>query len=425
MRDHTTSIRQEIKSSGSTSVALTPGASQQLANFGITGIPAVTDKKLNYALRFTGHCTTVFDPDAAGNAVNADKLAKVMASWRLRSPLMGEVFPQAHTRGSVLYHVIDVLANGYRYHQSARAQLPASTDSDVTLDIFYELPLSYEVLKKPHETAQWVGFFDGGELEGTLDISTILDGDYAGAVLKATTALRAWVDYVPMPDRSLGVPTQWVERVIAGGGSNPILTGMGQSSQLTGVRPGCGLGWLCWLTDATGIGLSGPDGVDNFTSVELPWRDQKNLLNLDGLFLELRKATGGRVGPIAGLGTTIAHDGSGWPYTMADTPSNRPAASSQSLFLPLVFPGKDFETSKLQRVTGNLQVNFGVTAAISSSHRFVSWEFMEFDDVQVDKMFRAMGVDPAFHNFGRKALLDNEPDPEKLRYTRIVATPKG
>ncbi len=425
MRDHTTSLRQELKSSGSTSVSLTPGAAQQLGNFGITGIPSVTNGKRNYALRFVGHCTTVVDTDAAGNAINWDKLAKVMASWRLRSPVLGEVFPVAHTRGAVLYHLIDVLANAYRYHQSARAQIAASTDTDTTIDLFYELPLSYEFLKKPHETAQWVGFFDGGELEGTLDTSAAVDGDYAGAVLKATTALRAWIDYVPMPDISLGVPVQWVERVIAGGGNNPILTGMGQGSQMTGIRPGVGLAFLAWLTDATGIGLSGPDGVDNFTSVELPWRDQKNLLNLDGLFLELRKAAAGRVGPVAGLGTTIIHDGAGWPFTMADTPSNRPAASSQSMFLPLVFPGKDFETSKLQRVTGNLQINFGTTAPITNPHRFLSMEFCEFDDVQVDRMFRAMGIDPAFYNIGRKALLDNAPADEKLRYTRIIATPKG
>ena len=424
MRDHTSPIRAELKSAGSESVALTPGTGQQRATFNIVGIDPVTDGKRNYAQAFWCHCTTVVDPDAAGNAINADKLAKVMASLRLQSPLLGEVFPQAHTRGAVLYHIIQVVACGYRYPQAARAQIPASTDTDVTIDLFYLMPLSYETLKKPHETAQWVGFFDQGVLEGTLDVSTILDGDYAGAVLKATTALRAWVEYLPSPDNSLGVPVQWVDREIAGGGSSPILQGVGQQTQLNGVRPGCGLAWMSWLTDATGIGLGGPDGVDNITAIEIPWRNQKNLRNLDPFFLELRRIVGGRVGPISGLGTTIMHDGGGWPFTMADTPSNRPAASSQSMFLPIVAMGRDSETSKFQRVQGNLQVNFTVTAAISTSHRFLTCEFMEYDDPQIDRCFRAMGIDPAFFEYRRKALLDNDPDPEKLRYSRIMAVPR-
>lgn len=425
MRDHTTPIFQELTSSGSESVSLTPGAARTTGTFNITGIDPVTDGKRNYATGFWGHLNTTLDPDAAGSAVSADKLGKAMASWRVFSPIMGEVFPHNVTRGSVLYHLIQVLALGYHYPQHARAQIPANTDTDVTLDLYYFLPLSYEFLKKPHETAQWVGFFDQGLLEGTLDVSTVFDGDYAGSVLKAPTALRAWVEYLPSPDNFLGVPTQWRDREISGGGSQPTLVGVGQETQLTGVRPGCGLASLWWLTDATGIGLGGPDGVDNITQYELPWRNQKLVRNLDPVFLSLRRAVGKRVGPVAGLGTTIIHDGAGWPSTMDSTPNNRPGANSQQMFLPLVHLGTEAETSKFQRVAGNLKVNFTTTAAITNAHRFVSHEFMEFDDVQVDKMFRAMGIDPQFFAFVRKPLLDNEPNQEKLRYTRIMAVPKA
>jgi hypothetical protein len=426
MRDHTTPIVQELTSSGAESVTLVPGSAQVKGTFNITGIDPVTDGKRNYTTGFWGHLSTVVDADAAGNAVSADKLAKCMASWRLFSPIMGEVMPEKHTRGSVLYHMIQVLALGYAYSQHARAQIAANTDADTTIDLFYFLPLSYEFLKKPHETAQWTGFFDQGLLEGSLDTSAVLDGDYTGAVLKATTQLRAWIEYLPSPDIFLGVPVQWRDREIAGGGSQPVLTGVGQETQLTGVRPGCGLAFLAWLTDATGIGLGGPDGVDNITQYELPWRNQKMVRNLDPLFLNLRRAVGGRkVGPTAGTGTTIMGDGAGWPSTMDATPNNRPGADSQKLCLPLVFPGLDAETSKFQRVNGNLKVNFTTTAAISNAHRFLSCEFMEFEDRQIDTMFRAMGVQPAHFDYRRKALLDNNPSDEKLRYTRILATPKG
>lgn len=423
MRDHTTPLFAELTSSGAESVSLTPGASQQTGTFGITGIDPVTGGKRNYAQGFWLHLTTVVDPDGAGNAVSHDKLGKVLASARLFSPLMGEVFPHKSTRGAVLYHIIQVLGLGYSYPQAARGQIPASTDSDVTIDLFYFLPLSYEVLKKPHETSQWVGLFDQGLLEGTLDVSTALDGDYAGAVIKATTALRAWVEYIPSPDDFLGCPVQWREREIAGGGSQPTLVGVGQETQLQGVRTGCGLMWLSMLTDATGIGMSGPDGTDNITQIELPWRSQKLLRNLDPYFLTLRRAAGRRVGPVAGQGTTIIHDGAGWPFTMSDTPNNRPAASSQSMFLAPVFPGRDAETSKFQRVNGNLRINLTVTAAITTSHRVVTCEFMEWEDTKRDQLFTAMGCPPDSFRYSRKALLDNSPDEEKLRYSRWIASP--
>jgi hypothetical protein len=424
-RDHTTPIVQELTSSGSESVTLVPGSTTQTGTFNIAGIDPVTDGKRNYATGFWGHLQTVFDADAAGNAISADKLGKCMSSWRLFSPILGEVFPSKHTRGSVLYNLIQVMALGYNQSQPARAQIAANTDADTTIDLYYFLPLSYEFLKKPHEASQWVGFFDQGLLEGSLDVSTALDGDYSGGVLKATTQLRAWVEYMPSPDIALGVPVQWREREIAGGGSQPTLVGVGQETQLTGVRPGCGLAFLGWLTDATGIGLGGPDGVDNITQFELPWRNQKLVRNLDPVFLNLRRSTAHRVGPVAGTGSTIIHDGAGWPSTMDSTPNNRPGANSQQLMLPLVFPGLDAETSKFQRVNGNLKINFTTTAAISSAHKFLTCEFMEYEDRQVDTMFRAMGVSPSAYHYHRKALLDNSPNQEKLRYTRIIATRKA
>lgn len=423
MRNHTTPIYKDLQANSNDSVSITPGAATQPGTFQIQSIPGVTGDKRNYATSFYGHLQTTFDPDAAGNAVNWDKLYKGMASWHLRSPLLGDVYNHVHTRGAVLGHIIQVIAGGYQYPQPARAQIPANTDSDVTLDLFYALPLSFEVLEKPHECAQWVGLFDGGTLEGIVDVSTVYDGDYAGAVIKAPTSLRAFVEMIPSPDDFLGVPFQWRERQIVGGGTSPVLKGVGQETNLTDVENGCGLAFLGWLTDATGIGLSGADGVDNITQVEMPWRGQIQLRNLDPLFLALRKAQSHRVGPVAGLGTTIIADGAGWPYTMADTPNNRPAASSQSLFLPLVIPGRNFETSKAQRLLGDLQVNFTTTAAITNTHRFVSWELMEFTEGQVGRLARAMGIDPALYDAGRKAFNQAAPA-SKLRYTRIMFSPK-
>jgi len=91
---------------------------------------------------------------------------------------------------------------------------------------------------------------------------------------------------------------------------------------------------------------------------------------------------------------------------------------------PLVFPGRDAETSKFQRVNGNLKVNMTTTDPISASHRFLSCEFLEFEEAQRDKLFTAMGCGPdrGFRYF-RKALGDKQTSQEKLRYTRWMALP--
>ena len=241
----------------------------------------------------------------------------------------------------------------------------------------------------------------------------MFDGDYAGAVIKAPTTVRAWCTYLPSPDESLGVPFQWREREIVGGGTAPILKGVGQETHQTGIEQGAGLAAMFWLSDQ--LGLNGPDGVDNITSIEIPWRGQLQLRNLDAYFLELRRAAKHRVGPISGLGTTIVNDGGGWPNTMGSAPAGRFGALATALFLPLIFPGQDFETSKAQRVGGDLQLLFGVTAAISTPHRFVTWELLEFDSNQIARLQMAMG------NAGRRPDrfgLAKAGDPSQLRYTR-------
>lgn len=413
MRDHTTPLFKELQASGNETVSITPSAATSTATFGITGLPPTTGPLKNYAQAFTLAVTLTLDPDAAGDAVNFDQLFKGLASARLTSPWLGDVYPHAHTRGAVLGLLINPLARGYQLTQPARIQVPTNTDTDVTLELYYELPLSFEFLKKPHETAQWTGFFDGGTLEGIIGAATVFDGDYAGSVIKAPVTVRAWCTYLPSPDDALGVPFQWREREIVGGGNAPVLKGIGQETSLTGIEQGAGLVGLFWLANM--LGLNGPDGVDNFTSLEIPWRGQLQLRNLDPYFLELRRAAKHRVAPVSGLGTTIIHEGGGWPNTMASAPNGRFGALATALFLPLIFPGQDFETSKAQRVAGDHQIIFGTTAAISAAHRFVSMEMLEYDANQIARLQTAMG---AGHKRADRFGLAKGASATDLRYTR-------
>jgi hypothetical protein len=415
MRDMSAPLFKEVLARGNETVSITPGSVAQLATFEISGMPPVTAGMKNYLDVAHASVELTFDPDAAGNAVDADKLYKGVASHRLSSQWLGQQYPHQQTRGAVSALVINPIANGGIMTQHARIQIPASTDTDVTVTLYMPAPLAHECLKKPHELSQWIGFYDGGTLEVAIADTAVYDGDYAGAVIKAPITVRAFLEYHPSPDEALGVPFQWRERQIVGGGNQPLLKGVGQETDLLGVEQGCGLAFLGWLTDATGMGLSGPDGVDNIVSVEIPWRGQTQLRNIDGYWLAFRRAMGKRVGPISGLGTTIMHDGAGYPTTMAATPNGRYSANAQQLFLPLVFPGLDFETSKAQRLGGDLPINFSFTAAVTNTHRFVSWELMEFDNNQIARLAEAMGhkgETPFRKGLGGAA------DAGDLRYTR-------
>lgn len=416
MRTATTGIFHELTTEGGAkSVSITPAAQLQPANFVISGINPMTDDMRNMLLRIWLNVTTTFDPDAAGDAVNWDKFYKGLASAQVTAQPFGTPYPHTHTRGAVLGHLIQVVGLGYSYPQGARAQIPGSTDTDVTIDLFYAIPFALECLDNPMETAQWVGFYDGGTVEAMIAASTVYNGDYAGAVIKAPTTVRCLAETLPSKKAQIGVPFQWRERVIAGGGSSPVLTNVGGETSLDGLAPGCGLAGLWWLTNATGIGLDGPDGVDNFTSLALTWRGQKNIQNLDGLFHAQKVATERRVGPVAGLGTTIIADTAGWPRTMAGAQNNRPSADAEQLFLPLIVPGRGLQTSKVQRVLGNLQVDFGVTTAIASPHRFVSLELCEFSESKVAQL-AALG---RFGGVAHKRDPGGKGDGKSLRYTAL------
>ncbi len=419
MRDHTTPIFRDLTSSGVAAVGVTAGTSATPVTFNFSGVPAVSGDMRNYLQNIHIHVSTVLTTGASGSAVNADKLYKVLQSARLFSPLLGEVYPASMTRGPVLGHIIQVLAAGYQYPQPARAQIPANTAGTTTVDLFFCLPLSFEFLCKPHEVSQWVGFFDQGLVEATIDVASALGGDYAGATIGATT-VRAFAEMLPSPDVSIGVPFQWRERLTPGGGNQHLLKSVGLESNLIGVETGCGLFAMALLANPTGIGLQGGGPVSDISAISIPWRSQQGLNNLDGYFLAARKLAGNRVGPIAGNGSTLLHDGGGWPFALDAVVNGRPSANAGAMFLPLILPGREFETSKAQRVAGDLPVDLTYTTTPSANGRFVTGELLEFTEQRLAALAGAMGVDTSTVVADRKALRKNSPDPTKLRYTRVT-----
>lgn len=422
MRDHTTPLFRQLAAAGVRAPTLTPGSDVQATIFNITGLEASTGDMRNYVQNFVIRCTTVLDqPGAGGAVIDWDKMYKAANGIRLFSPLLGEPYPLAHTRGATLGHIFQVVAGGYNYPQPARIQV-AAADGDTTVDLYYILPFSFECFAKPHETAQFAGFFDQGELEFRFAAATAFDGDSTGALTKATTTIRAWVEYYPSPDNVIGVPFQFREYIVPGNSTEFVLRGVGQSSGLRGTAPGAGLIMLAWLTNATGIGLAGADTAAVPTRIDIPWRSQVSMDTLDPYFTSLRRMVGKRVGPAATVTTAALADSSGWPNTMAATLNNSPAAAG-AMFVPIIMPGREFETSKAQKVQGDLTVNMGFSTTPTGSSRFVTCELLEYTVEHLAVLARAMGIDPDSVEPAKKALRKNDPDNRKLAYTRTVLVP--
>ncbi len=421
MRHNTTPLFYELSSTGGGKyVAITPAATTQPGTFAISGIDPFIQDMRNYLCYLFPHLLTTLDADAAGSAVSWDKLYKGLTSVEFNSPVRGTVFPHRHTLGAWLGHLIGFVGLGYLYPQGARTQIPTNTDADYTVDLFYCLPMANETLADPMETANWAGFDDGGSVEMIVAPSTVYDGDYAGAVTKAPTTLRCTAMCLPSQREFIGIPNQWRLREITGGGTSPTLKNVGGETSLNGIAPGAGLAGLWWGSNATGIGLGGPDGVDNITGVAMNWRGQKFVQNMDPWFFWQRIANTKFHTHVAGVGTAPPSDCAFWPATMDSAGINRPSANAQQMFFPFISPGVELHTSKVQRVLGDLQVDMTVTDAITGSHWFQSWELLEYTESQANSMAtlgRFRGTP------GRKNLTGKGGKLGNFRYTAIEFNP--
>jgi hypothetical protein len=423
MRNATTPLSYELTSEGgSKSIAITPGAATQSGRFNIGGIPPRLGDMRVYTTRFFPHLATTLDTDAAGGPIVWDKLSKALVSAELISPVLGTVYPHFHTRGPTLMHLISLVALGYEYPQGARTQIPLDVDADYDVDLFFCMPIAHECLADPLETAQWSGFFDGGTLEMIVAISTIFGTDYAGAVTKTPTTLRCLAEAIPSQREFIGVPFQWRRRSIAGGGTSPQLKNVGGETSLNGISPGAGLAGMWWLTNATGIGLGGNDGVDNITAITLDWRGQKNIQNLDGFFHWQRIATEKRTSPVSLSLTVPQQDSANWPHAQSSvlqtgtTSPQRPSLDPEAMFLPIVAPGRALQTAKVQRVLGDLQVDLQSTVAFTAPHEFMTFELLEFNETQANALAQ-LGLFQGQST--RKQLQPGTGKASNLRYTAI------
>jgi hypothetical protein len=406
MRNHTNPLKWQLSAAGNKAPTYTPGTAEgSAATFNLQGLPGRTEDMFAMGAAVCIEVSGDLDQESAGNStVDMDQLYQMVSSIRLRSEVLGELFPAQHTRGAVVGNIIAPVGAGYRIPQTIRSQIP-TTNQDNYFRVLYRLPLAQELFRKPHHHAIWLPLLEGGELEVRMGAASVLGG--AGSLEVCT--IRAWIEYFPIPEAVIPRPVSWREYITPGGSTQHILRNVGGQSGLRGLKSGARLAFLANLGDLAG--LAGSDGPDNFTRLDYPWRGQ---VSLDAIQAEVYSMLVGirhAVTP-GGAGTSTTNQWA-WPYRvgLAPDPSTAdvPTNSANLLFLPMVFPGNDAELTKLQKVAGDLVCNYGYTATPSGSSRFVSCEVGDYTDDMKEEIMRLMGRDPNLHALAKKTLNKNNP----------------
>lgn len=225
-------------------------------------------------------------------------------------------------------------------------------------------------------------------MEVKVDLNSVLADDSTGSTTSTPCNFRAFLELQPQPEAVIHAPMHWREYLLPGSTTRHQLLDMGAPDGLKGVdiSKGAGLAFLGLLHNPTGLGLGGATTADIVTGLDIPWRDQDRIDGVDAFlasFYAMKKRNissgGGGV-----KGTTIVND-FGFPYSIAsangaDFLAANDNGASGLMYFPLVNPGYEIETSKLQSVKGARDVNFTYSSVPSGQNRFLSLEFPVFEE---------------------------------------------
>jgi len=325
---------------------------------------------------------TVDQPAEAGSVITADKLWQIVQSVQLQCPILGQLYTHQNTPGAVLGNIIQYM--GFGYNRAPSADEVAADDDDKTVTLYYRVPFAFEFLCKPHETSPWAGFLEGGTFEIKIDVNSVLGGISTGAVIKTPCNLRCWIETIPSPEAVIHVPFNFRLHQTPGNSTRDVIQDIGSPDGLQGIdmSKGVGLVALMKLMNPTGLGLGGNTTADNIVSYDIPWRDQDRVDIPDGPFMSLIAQMGNnRLAPYDGASGAFGNGGQGgFPYSFAGDPQGG-LNDATSMFFPLVMPGRDTETSKLQTVMGPKESNYtyGSGGIPSGINKFLGLYFGVYD----------------------------------------------
>jgi hypothetical protein len=369
---------------GAFSVSITPGATEQPAQFKITGDKGSFAGAWLKATGITIRNTITFDQAAAGGSiVNWDDLPRVMSGLELLHPLWGTMLTKETGSGPILKHIIEFVGSGFQYAgDDARAQIP-STDGDTVCDLYFTYPIAQRFMVRPTDQACWIGWLDQTLINFTQAVATAIAAVSTGAVIKAPTTVKVGLDYVL--DNDLDIPTlAFWQRYTHNAGSETIRAlGLGSNGPKATMNFERILG-IYELFNVWGFG--GCTTSDIITAVFLEQLGLSRVTNVDMMVKNYLKVLGGPRSPKGGIGATVPHAMAGNPFTMAASPNNALNASTLA-YLALRAPGRQQEITKAPKFAGDLIVTQTYSATPNSGqHILVVQSIREFTPEMVTEL---------------------------------------
>jgi hypothetical protein len=249
------------------------------------------------------------------------------------------------------------------------------------------VPLSLGLGQKPHHTAQLAAFYKEAQLSLQIQSNTVLAALSPGATLTSLTA-RASAILLPEKELRMGPIFEIVDyQMPATSGQTAVpIQAFGNQTQLTKTEKGAGVVFFAPLSSV--FGLPGAFTVDAVTRANVPWRNQTDTGHIvpyaaqQILGMGNQRVIGGAVDQAAAQALS---DAGGFPYTPGNDPSNSTNELVNMMFLPIVTPQDQLETSKVQVVDGDEQINLTLSSGPAGTHHMLcghlrSWQLAAYND---------------------------------------------
>lgn len=280
------------------------------------------------------------------NPINADDLARVLASVKVNDPdVFGVLCDDQVFTGPVLKNLIEFISNNYRNASWDRAQIPTANGTTAIV-LYFFIPFAPTCFADgPEMFMLWAGWLKNTIFTFTLSGNTALAAVSANATVSTATVVSGWMETISMRRPPLPPLFTWKRYLsqTATAGNNIIIKNLGDPGSLKNSQKQVRLAFLMEVMNVKGLpGVSALNTITDFWSNQF---NQPRTDNPDSMMLALRRDLGHR-GPMSLL---TLDDGAGFPYT-ADAKPAGGAMDANGLVFPYRFSSMDQRIQNLMRV---------------------------------------------------------------------------
>lgn len=364
-----------------------------------------------YADRIRGRATfnlTRNEGSGVFNTPNWQQLAQVFGQVRVYSQFLGEMFPKPDTSVPLLMNHDVWHANAYCPPVRARGVQSGSSGDVKAMEYEFEIPFLRDYLYRDVDSAPWLSFLEGGEIEVDLAASSSLN--LLGWTITGNVVMELNVDWHPDKQALIHVPIRLgLYRVVTPGPAYE-LKGVGAPRGLDGVVQGCRLAVLSWLfagaSAASGFhdngfyAAFGGGGINAGTQaiqrLDVPFRDQVSIDAVSawiGSFIADTRCVRHRVDTSVN-GGLVDNDLAQFPFIMdASQLKNQQTYIADTLdFWPMIWPGHQAKISDMQKVDGDLSFTSTQASPTNVLNLFRTDEVCGFSTAKVLDLMDRMGL---------------------------------